>query len=145
MGGRAWVEELRELRRTLCRRLGTTTPTREAVRDLLRRHGSEYDLPRTFDLDDRGEYYQRIVKDREANHLNRVLHDQMHGRGSKVKGDQGASRAGQEGHPADGTEDPPPRAGGPKGPKGGAGAPRTLPKPFKIQPRASQDASMTRC
>ena len=71
-----WCEELREIDRRVLRELREEAPSYDRIRFFLTAPGSDgtpwLRLPRTFDLEDPDEYFQRGVMGRQTRALNRA-------------------------------------------------------------------------
>lgn len=76
----AWVEELREGRRRLCKVLNCEQPRKEDLRFVALAPGSGFTFPTTFDLDDPQGYYQRVCVPRQQRAIKSIIFGQLHHR-----------------------------------------------------------------
>ena len=74
----AWVEELRESRRRLCRLLNTDNSRKEDLKFVALAPGSGFRFPRTFDLAHPDGYYQQVCLPRQARALKGIIYGQLH-------------------------------------------------------------------
>ena len=74
----AWVEELRESRRKLCRILNTDNPRKEDLKFVALAPGSGFKFPKTFDLGHPEGYYQQVCVPRQARALKGIIYGQLH-------------------------------------------------------------------
>lgn len=74
----AWVEELRESRRKLCRILDTDNPRKEDLKFVALAPGSGFNFPKTFDLGHPEGYYQQVCAPRQARALKGIIYGQLH-------------------------------------------------------------------
>ena len=74
-----WIEELRESRRHLTRRLNTDNPRKAELKCLALMPGSDgtpvFSFPNTFDLEDPAGYYQQVCVPKQKRGLNNLLCD----------------------------------------------------------------------
>eukprot|EP00913_Durusdinium_trenchii_P035482 g33205.t1 len=94
----AWVEELRESRRRLCRILNTDNPRKEDLKFVALAPDSGFRFPRTFDLAHPEGYYQQVCVPRQARALKGIIYGQLHHKrqAPKVGGEPMAEDAGGE-------------------------------------------------
>lgn len=93
----AWVEELRESRRQLCRILNTDNPRKEDLKFVALAPDSGFHFPRTFDLTHPEGYYQQVCVPRQARALKGIIYGQLHHKRQAPK--VGGDTAGGEGDP----------------------------------------------
>ena len=74
----AWVEELREARRRLCRVLNTDNPRKEDLKFVALAPGSGFRFPKTFDLGHPEGYFQQVCVPRQARALKGIIYGQLH-------------------------------------------------------------------
>ena len=74
----AWVEELRESRRRLCKVLNTDIPRKEDLKFIALAPGSGFHFPTTFQLDDPGGYYQTVCVPRQNRAIKSIIYSQLH-------------------------------------------------------------------
>ena len=103
----AWVEELRESRRQLCRILNTDNPRKEDLKFVALAPDSGFHFPRTFDLAHPDGYYQQVCAPRQARALKGIIYSQLHHKrqAPKVGGDQPHPDGDSQGGDAGGDED----------------------------------------
>eukprot|EP00913_Durusdinium_trenchii_P006899 g6489.t2 len=103
----AWVEELRESRRQLCRILNTDNPRKEDLKFVALAPDSGFHFPRTFDLAHPEGYYQQVCVPRQARALKGIIYGQLHHKrqAPKVGGDHAPGEGEPHGGEAGGEED----------------------------------------
>lgn len=74
----AWVEELRESRRRLCKLINCEQPRKEDLRFVALAPGSGFTFPTTFDLDEPNGYYQRVCVPRQQRAIKSIIFGQLH-------------------------------------------------------------------
>ena len=74
----AWVEELREERRKLCKILNTDQPRKEDLKFVALAPGSGFRFPNTFRLDDPTSYYQTVCVPRQSRAIKSIIYSQLH-------------------------------------------------------------------
>ena len=74
----AWVEELRESRRRLCKVLNTDIPRKEDLKFIALAPGSGFHFPTTFQLDDPQGYYQTVCVPRQNRAIKSIIYSQLH-------------------------------------------------------------------
>lgn len=74
----AWVEELREERRKLCKILNTDQPRKEDLKFVALAPGSGFRFPNTFRLDDPTSYYQTVCVPRQSRAIKSIIYAQLH-------------------------------------------------------------------
>ena len=74
----AWIEELREGRRRLCKILNCEQPRKEDLRFVALAPGSGFTFPTTFELDDPQGYYQRVCVPRQQRAIKSIIFGQLH-------------------------------------------------------------------
>ena len=120
----AWIEELREGRRRLCKILNCEQPRKEDLRFVALAPGSGFTFPTTFELDDPQGYYQKVCVPRQQRAIKSIIFGQLHHKRhapAKVGENQDTERPGEEKEDA--------RIGKGRGGKGDA-----PPKPTKAYP-----------
>ena len=91
----AWVEELRESRRQLCRILNTDNPRKEDLKFVALAPDSGFHFPRTFNLAHPDGYYQQVCVPRQARALKGIIYGQLHHKRQAPKvGGEGADGDG---------------------------------------------------
>ena len=103
----AWVEELRESRRQLCRILNTDNPRKEDLKFVALAPDSGFHFPRTFDFAHPEGYYQQVCVPRQARALKGIIYGQLHHKrqAPKVGGDQHGGEGEHHGGDAGGDDD----------------------------------------
>lgn len=74
----AWVEELREERRKLCKILNTDQPRKEDLKFVALAPGSGFRFPNTFRLDEPSSYYQTVCVPRQSRAIKSIIYSQLH-------------------------------------------------------------------
>ena len=74
----AWVEELREERRKLCKMLNTDQPRKEDLKFVALAPSSGFRFPNTFKLDDPASYYQTVCVPRQSRAIKSIIYAQLH-------------------------------------------------------------------
>ena len=91
----AWVEELRESRRQLCRILNTDNPRKEDLKFVALAPDSGFHFPRTFDFAHPEGYYQQVCVPRQARALKGIIYGQLHHK--RQHGGEGEHPGGEAG------------------------------------------------
>ena len=112
----AWVEELRESRRKLCRILNTDNPRKEDLKFVALAPGSGFKFPKTFDLGHPEGYYQQVCVPRQARALKGIIYGQLH-----HKRHAPAPKVGENLDESDHATDTQPSGGGEAGDRVGKG------------------------
>ena len=136
----AWVEELREGRRRLCKLLNCEQPRKEDLRFVALAPGSGFTFPTTFELDDPQGYYQKVCVPRQQRAIKSIIFGQLHHRRqapAKVGENPGEERTGEE--PGES------RIGRVKGAKGDKGdnpknATKAYPAGKRLRPKEASDS-----
>ena len=95
----AWVEELREGRRKLCKLLNCEQPRKEDLRFVALAPGSGFTFPTTFELDDPQGYYQKVCVPRQQRAIKSIIFGQLHHKRQapgKVGENPGNEKGGEE-------------------------------------------------
>ena len=74
----AWVEELREERRKLCKLLNTDQPRKEDLKFVALAPNSGFRFPNTFRLDEPNSYYQTVCVPRQSRAIKSIIYAQLH-------------------------------------------------------------------